>query len=113
MAWIELGFFFVAFFGVGTLTIWILGSLYGLLLHQPAVYFPMSLALTMALAAVIGAFVLGFGGIVAATAVFVYEFKKRDDFVMWQAILAGGVISIIATVVLFFAFMFMAWEFAG
>ncbi len=113
MAWVELGLFVVAFFFVTTMTIWLLGSLYGLLLHRPAVYFPFSLAASMALATFVGAFVLGFGAIIAATAVFVYEFKKRDDFVMWQSLLAGTVISIITLVVMYFAFMFMAWELAG
>ncbi len=88
----TLGFFFLCVAVTAIALFWIQGLIYGLI-RSPAVYFPFSLALKMAGASIAGALVLGFGAIVLPTAVFVFEFKKRDDFVMWRSVVIGVLIS--------------------
>ena len=105
----ELLIYLAAVFAVGLFSFWLLGFLYGIC-RRPAVYFPLSLALKMNLAGLLGAVVLGFGGIVAATAIFVLEFRKRDDFVMWKGIMTGALISTVCSVWLLYVAYILAWS---
>lgn len=105
----ELVLFFSAVIGAGVATFWFCGSLYGLF-RRPAVYFPFWLAVKMTLAALVGLIVYGFGAVVAGTVVFVLEFRKRPDFRPLTGFLAGGVISLAGSAVMFMLGFTLAWQ---
>jgi hypothetical protein len=104
----ELVLYFLVVALVSVSSFWLLGSLYGLV-RTPAIYFPLGLATKMALAAVLGAFLLGIGGVVLATLIFNAEMMKRSDYRRWSTLLVGVGISIICTIAIYYAVMFLAW----
>ncbi|GAB5500520.1 MAG: hypothetical protein PsegKO_28310 [Pseudohongiellaceae bacterium] len=95
------GFLFACIFCAGFASFWLTGLLYGVT-RTPSVYFPPSLALKMTVAALLGTLLMGWGAIITATAVFVHEFKKRSDFVMWKSVMVGGTQSIFCCAVMLF-----------
>lgn len=99
--------FVISFVSVGCF--WIAGSLYGLF-HRPSIYFPVSLAAKMALCAVLGGLMLMVGGVVLSTLVFNAEMKKRQDYQRWPTIIAGIVMSLLCTVIIYYSAFVLAWE---
>ncbi|SMF17778.1 hypothetical protein SAMN02745866_01169 [Alteromonadaceae bacterium Bs31] len=100
-------FLLLAFISVGLF--WLTGTIYGLL-RRPAIYFPFTLALKMAAAAVFGTLLFIFGGLVLSTLVFTFEFKKRPDYRPLPIVLAGVTISLICSIALYFIAFFLAWQ---
>ena len=100
--------FLLAIIFVSIGSFWVTGTLYGFF-HRPAIYFPMSLATKMAASAVFGVWLFGIGGIVIATLVFNNAMMKRQDYSRWPAILAGSVISVVCSVIIYFAVFALAW----
>ncbi len=95
-----------------TASFWIFGSAYSLL-RRPAVYFPPSLAVKMALGALFGAIVMGFGGVLLATWIMNAEFRKRPDYSAWPCLIAGALISLVCSAITFVAAWSLAWEILG
>lgn len=108
----ELVLFILLLTILGILCYWLLGNLYSLM-RTPAVYFPMSLALKMTLVTIVGAPLAGVGGIVLAILVFNHAFSKRDDYHQIREILAGTIISILASVAIFLMTFYLAWAVMG
>ncbi len=109
----ELLIFAIAALVTSTVSFWLLGSIYGLLLHRPAIYFPVGLALKRALGAVLGVVALGFGGIVLATFIMNLEFKKRPDYRPGPTLIAGALISTACSAITFVAVFGLAWQILG
>jgi hypothetical protein len=87
---------------------WIAGGIYGLT-HRPALYFPLSLAAKMALAALAGVWFFGLGGIALATYILNSEMIKRQDYRRWPTIIAGVIISTLCSIAMFFLLFTLAW----
>ena len=96
----------ITFVSIGSF--WATGILYGVI-HRPAIYFPISLATKMAASAVFGVWIFGVGGVVLATLIFNAEMMKRQDYNRWPTILAGGIISILCSIVIYFSVIALAW----
>jgi len=99
--------FVVIFVSVGSF--WVSGIIYGLV-QRPAVYFPVSLAMKMAVCAVFGSLMFMIGGVILSTLVFNAEMGKRSDYRKWPTIISGLAISILCTVLIYFSAIGMAWE---
>lgn len=108
----ELIAFLLAIICVSIGSFWLLGMLYGFI-HRPAIYFPLSLATKMAASAVFGVWFFGIGGVVLATLIFNAEMMKREDYSRWPTILAGGIISILCSVAIYFSVLGLAWGILG
>ena len=100
-------FFLVTLVSVGSF--WLAGVLYGLL-RKPSIYFPLSLAVKMALCAVFGGLMFLVGGVVLSTLVFNAEMAKRPDYRKWPTILSGLVISVACTVLIYVSVFALAWQ---
>ena len=105
----ELVFYLVLVAVISIASFWVLGTLYGLC-RRPAIYFPFSLAGKMALSAVFGGLLFLVGGIILATLVFNGEMIKRNDYRRWPTLIAGAIISIICTVIIYLSAFSLAWE---
>jgi hypothetical protein len=108
----ELVFFLIILVIEAILIYWLLGNFYSLF-RKPSVYFPFFLAVKMGFVTLLGAPLLGIGGTLLAIFVFDYEFRKRSDYKSLYVILAGSIIAMITTVILYFSFMFLAWDVFG
>ncbi|MGD2117363.1 MAG: hypothetical protein PVG66_03325 [Chromatiales bacterium] len=99
-------FLAITFVSVGSF--WIAGNIYGLF-RKKAIYFPIALAVKMALSAVLGGIFLLIGGVVLSTLVFNAEMKKRSDYKPWSTLIVGAVISILCSALIFYSAIFLAW----
>lgn len=108
----SLGAFFLCVLGIGVACFWTLGFLYGVL-RRPAVWFPFTLALQMAAAAIVGVVFLGFGGVIFSTIIFTQAFRKREDASFWPTAIVGALISIAASAVVLLASYGLAWKIFG
>lgn len=109
----ELIAFLAVVFLVCSVSFWLLGALYGLVVHRPAIIFPPSLSLKMALGAIAGFVILGFGGIIFSTWLMNIEFAKRADYRRLSCIVAGVIISAIASAITLFSAYGLAWSILG
>lgn len=106
---IELGLYFAAVTLVSIASFWVTGLIYGFL-HRPAIYFPLSLAAKMMVCALFGSLLFVIGGLILSTLVFNGAMSQRADYVAWSSILAGGVISVIGSVVMYYAVFSLAFR---
>ena len=104
----ELALYFVVIALISIGSFWVAGSLYGLF-RSPRIYFPFSLATKMALAAVLGGLLLMVGGVILSTVVLNEEMKKRPDYQLWPTVIAGVVISIVCSMLIYFSIFSLAW----
>lgn len=88
---------------------WLVGSLYGLI-RNPKIYFPISLATKMSIAAVFGTLLFMVGGIVLSTLIFNSEMQKRIDYKRWPTIFIGTAISTSCLIFIYFSFQFLVWD---
>ena len=108
-AWFVLGLYVTAVVAAAIAAFWVFGIGYGLL-RRPAVWFPFGLAAKMAAAGIAGSALLGFGGIIAAAAVFNHAFGLREDHRALTAWFAGAVIATLALAVTVLAAYGLAWS---
>lgn len=91
---------------IGMGCFWLMGTIYGLF-RTPKMYFPLSLAATMTISAVLGNLLLLGGGIALATWAFNNELQKRPDYQLWPNIIAGGVISTSCSIIIFYLYILL------
>jgi len=88
---------------------WLVGSFYGLL-RRPKIYFPISLAAKMSVAAVFGTLLFMVGGIILSTLIFNSEMQKRKDYKRWPTIFIGTAISTSCLIFIYYSFQFLVWD---
>lgn len=88
----EFPLYAIVFVLMGIGSFWLVGGLYGLS-RKSKMYFPLSLAAKMYVAALVAGLYFMGGGILLATFIFNAEMEKRNDYKRWPTIIAGLVIS--------------------
>jgi hypothetical protein len=101
--------YFVIMIFVSVGCFWFVGNTYGLL-RRPPIYFPLGLASKMALSTVVGGLLFMIGGPILSTLIFNAEMKKRNDYSRWPSIVAGGAISVVCAVIIYYAIFAIAWK---
>lgn len=94
---------------ISIMSFWISGTVYGLI-RKPSIYFPITLAIKMAICSVFGSLMFMIGGVILSTFVFNYEMQKRADYKKWPTIISGLFISILCTVSIYFSTITLAWK---